>query len=294
MDDSELIDKILQSSPISYRVDFARITGSVTAGLMLSQSMYWRGKSTKFDDGSFEKNSTEWEKETGMTEKQQRTARHILETRGIMSFHRGGAHGAMVCTVYPKAIYEAIKSHYSECPNGSSDDQSAQMAVPECPNGSTRTAKRPFSPYREYSENTTESTPLSVVPNTFEQGSGKKKNNKKISNYPELEEVFPILAKYGIKESKVSDATKRLMRNSVQEHGLSFVCDAIDGRFLQMKIKGKKEHFLTTIFDPDRIEWLDSCAMLWRDHKAKIVDHPAAITPELDSLLEEMHNAWAQ
>lgn len=163
MNENELLEKILSDAPIAYRADFARIAGSVTAGIMLSQSMYWRGKSTKHADGSFDKTASEWERETAMSEKQQRTARSILESKGLMSFRRGGEHGAMVCKVNLQAVYAALSVHYSECPNGSSAAQTVQTAVPELPKGQTRTAKRPFSPYREYTENTTESTPAVII-----------------------------------------------------------------------------------------------------------------------------------
>jgi hypothetical protein len=63
--------------PIAFHRVFVTMTGSVNAALMLSQAIYW-SKRTSDDDGWFYKTAVEWEKETGLTRREQDTARRLL------------------------------------------------------------------------------------------------------------------------------------------------------------------------------------------------------------------------
>jgi hypothetical protein len=63
--------------PIAFHRVFVTITGSVNAALMLSQAIYW-SKRTKDVEGWFYKSAIEWEKETGLTRREQDTARKLL------------------------------------------------------------------------------------------------------------------------------------------------------------------------------------------------------------------------
>lgn len=63
--------------PIAFHRVFVTISGSVLAGLLLSQAVYWtpRGHS---EDGWFHKTRDEWMAETGMSRTEQETARKKL------------------------------------------------------------------------------------------------------------------------------------------------------------------------------------------------------------------------
>ncbi len=66
--------------PIAYHRVFVELTGSVQAAIMLSQAIYW-SKRTKDSDGWFYKTASDWEDETGLTRREQDTARkHLKET----------------------------------------------------------------------------------------------------------------------------------------------------------------------------------------------------------------------
>ncbi len=69
---SDLLDR-----PIAFHRVFVRLTGSVTAAVMLSQALYW-SKRTKDAEGWFWKTREEWEAETGLTRREQETARRAL------------------------------------------------------------------------------------------------------------------------------------------------------------------------------------------------------------------------
>ena len=70
---------VMLQRPISFHRIFVDITGSVTAGLMLSQAFYWSRKGRKDHwDGWFFKSASEWEEETGLSRREQESARKRL------------------------------------------------------------------------------------------------------------------------------------------------------------------------------------------------------------------------
>ena len=65
----------LLSRPIAYHRVYAELTGSVTAAVLLSQAVYWQKKN---DHKDWFKTQIGWEDETGLTRRQQETARKKL------------------------------------------------------------------------------------------------------------------------------------------------------------------------------------------------------------------------
>jgi hypothetical protein len=80
----ELFDR-----PIAFHRIFAEVTGSVNAGLLLSQFVYWSKRTSK-GDGWFWKTQEELKEETAMTRRQQETARKILCRAGLTHEKRKG------------------------------------------------------------------------------------------------------------------------------------------------------------------------------------------------------------
>lgn len=75
--------------PIAYHPIVAKICGSVTAALFLSQIAYWNDKG--FDpDGWIYKTQEQMQDETGMSRSEQETARRILREKGILKEERRG------------------------------------------------------------------------------------------------------------------------------------------------------------------------------------------------------------
>lgn len=84
--DARLLKGMLRP-PIAYHRCLADICGSVTAGLMLSQMLYW---SDKGEDGWFWKTGEEWERETGLTRTEQENARKRLrDLKFVIEDRRG-------------------------------------------------------------------------------------------------------------------------------------------------------------------------------------------------------------
>ena len=69
--------------PIAFHRALVEMTGGVKPALMLGQLIYW-SKRTKDTDGWVYKTQKEWEEETGLTRREQDTARKLLKERGII------------------------------------------------------------------------------------------------------------------------------------------------------------------------------------------------------------------
>lgn len=67
----------LLDRPIAFHRAFARLAGSVHAGILLSQAVYWSGR-TSDPAGWFYKTQAEWEEETCLSRREQETARGLL------------------------------------------------------------------------------------------------------------------------------------------------------------------------------------------------------------------------
>lgn len=72
--------------PVAFHLSLSQLAGSVTAGLLLSQSLYWtsHGRDIDLHDGWFHKTQTQWQRETALTRAEQDTARRILRALGVL------------------------------------------------------------------------------------------------------------------------------------------------------------------------------------------------------------------
>lgn len=79
---NEISLKNLLDRPIAFHRCLATAAGSVCAGLMLSQAIYWANRTTD-PDGWFWKTQEEWEAETSLTRYEQEGARKLLRATGF-------------------------------------------------------------------------------------------------------------------------------------------------------------------------------------------------------------------
>jgi hypothetical protein len=263
MTDKGLIFEVMKSRPVSYRADFARIAGSVTAGVMLSQAIFWTGKSTVHGPDEFEKKGSEWEDETALSEKQQQTARHILEKAGLMTARRGGMHGTMIYKVNEDAIYEALTVLYADRQKGDSAGQIGKREKPDRQKGETRSAKKTFSLNIDDNIDDAES---SSGEDWFIQSKQVKTESKKPkkSNLLIIEEIQPlmdILTQNKVPLSTINNEVRGLMRSAVEQHGIDLCKAALRGRIIQADAKGT-DLYLRSFFSPDKSDWLGGCAKI--------------------------------
>lgn len=105
------IQEILQSTlsrPVVFRAVLAQISGSVKAGLMLSQAIYWCER-TKDPEGWFYKTREEWKEEIFLTRSEQERTRRELCARGFLQEERKGNPAQLFFRVDLDAVYSAIE-----------------------------------------------------------------------------------------------------------------------------------------------------------------------------------------
>jgi len=83
------VKALLGNGTIAYHPELARVGGSITAGVFLSQMLYWTDKG-KLANGWIWKTQEEWTKETALTKAEQVTARRHLKERGLLEEKYGG------------------------------------------------------------------------------------------------------------------------------------------------------------------------------------------------------------
>lgn len=74
---------VLFDRPIAYRPVLARVGGSVTAGILLAQAIYWTPRGDE-PDGWFYKTQHEWQEETALTRSEWINARKALRACGVL------------------------------------------------------------------------------------------------------------------------------------------------------------------------------------------------------------------
>ncbi len=84
--------RLLGQRCVAYHPRLVQLTGRVTAGLMLSQSLYWTKKLHLAGrlDGWFWKSAQQWQDETGLSRREQDTARATLKALGVWQEKRQG------------------------------------------------------------------------------------------------------------------------------------------------------------------------------------------------------------
>jgi hypothetical protein len=103
----------LLSRPIAFHRVFVKIGGNVAAGLMLSQAFYWsKNRRAVERDGWFYKSHADWEEETGLTRREQQTARAHLRKKKLLEERDGSLKGkgrVLWFRVNRDALFEALK-----------------------------------------------------------------------------------------------------------------------------------------------------------------------------------------
>lgn len=90
--------------PIAFHRVFVKLTGSVTAALMLSQAVYWSKRANTNDEGWFFKTAAQWEDETGLSRFEQEGARKALKRSSFWKEELRGVPAKMHYRVDIKAL----------------------------------------------------------------------------------------------------------------------------------------------------------------------------------------------
>jgi hypothetical protein len=101
------VKDLLPNRVVGYSPDLARIVGGATIGLFLSQLLFLSEKGAN-PDGWVYKSEAEMGKETGLTTREQQTARRKLLSLGVITIMRGGFRNTYRFKVISEKLYQVI------------------------------------------------------------------------------------------------------------------------------------------------------------------------------------------
>ena len=120
----ELI-RLMNEKPIAFNKHYVFLGCGINGAVMLSQLVYWADKS-KDPNGWIYKTSKEWTEETGLTRREQDTARKNLRELGFIDEHKHG----VPCKTHYKVNQDALYSSLLELAQKRQTD--AQISQTEC------------------------------------------------------------------------------------------------------------------------------------------------------------------
>ncbi|MDC4952822.1 DNA-binding protein [Acinetobacter baumannii] len=169
----------MNEQPIAFNKHYVFLGCGINGALMLSQLVYWTSR-TKDSEGWIFKTHHEWTQETGLTRREQDTARATLKSLKFISEKKMGVPRRVYYRVERENLYQAL-IEYSESIDINSMHNSAilnaQNSHTECTNApdcmhNSATLNAQIRPsntentYREYTENTTDIICAESAPKT--------------------------------------------------------------------------------------------------------------------------------
>lgn len=106
----------LLDRPIAFHRCFIDLTGSVTAALFLSQAVYWQKRLPEKPDDWWHKNRADWTDETGLSRREQETARQILKRLGILEEQRTGVPARLMYRVDQQKLSGLLNTLVDDSP----------------------------------------------------------------------------------------------------------------------------------------------------------------------------------
>jgi hypothetical protein len=132
------IKDMLPNRVVGYSPDLARMVGGATTGLFLSQLLFLSDKGAN-PEGWVYKSEQEMGKETGLTKREQQTARRKLLSLGVITIMRGGWKNTYHFKVIWEKLYQVIAG--SKRPQNVSTEKSESVqTVPTEPEQNVSTA----------------------------------------------------------------------------------------------------------------------------------------------------------
>lgn len=103
---------------IAFHRRLVDVTANVKAALMLSQSIYWtrRGRDIALNGGWFHKSSEQWAWETGLSAREQGSAREALRLRALIEERRVGVPARLFFRLDLETLAERLASRMSDRP----------------------------------------------------------------------------------------------------------------------------------------------------------------------------------
>jgi hypothetical protein len=122
---------MLPNRVVGYSPDLAKIVGGATIGLFLSQLLFLSDKGAN-PEGWVYKSEAEMGKETGLTKREQQTARRKLLSLGVIAIIRGGFRNTYHFKVIWEKLYQVIAGMQRPQNVSTEPVQTVPTQPPEC------------------------------------------------------------------------------------------------------------------------------------------------------------------
>lgn len=144
-----------QLQTVTFHRAFVDIGGSINAALLLSNAIYWTHRLPPERDGWFYKTRVDWEKETGLTRREQDKARQQLIENGLLEVRRSKvSEDECVTALWFRVNVATLQARLT------GDDQMAESANCQmAESANTKGRKAPIGLLIEKRTSTTTSTP---------------------------------------------------------------------------------------------------------------------------------------
>lgn len=185
---------------IAYHPKLARLTGRVTAGLMLSQALYWTRRLAVSDPdrhGWFWKTRDDWLSETGLSRREQDSARASLKRLNLLQERRLG----MPARVWYRIDLECLGRHLEPRLFDTWDWRNERALL--------QTLGRPFLFYRSLSEVTGAATAALLMSNLLAQERALLRTGEALAGWRRYQ-FEHLLPQTGLTRHELDHARRRL------------------------------------------------------------------------------------
>jgi hypothetical protein len=200
--------KMLNQKPIAYYPIYRQITGSTTAGILLSQLMYWFSKKDKIY-----KTDKEIRQETLLTERELKTAKSKIKSLPFIKVTLEGVPAKTYYEIDWETYWNALKQFCSE-----NEDDNVQTTLDKSSelNGTNRPNKK-GQIVRTITENTTENTNRDNINNNNKDGENFKSENGTGKQKKELPSKLKEFLKKANLKVKMNDFNNLMKKENYAE-----------------------------------------------------------------------------
>jgi hypothetical protein len=225
--------------PIAFHRIFVTLTGSVAAGLLLSQALYWSRRTTPLS-GWFYKTQAEWEEETGLKRSEQETARKRLRQTTFWEEKRRGIPAKLYFRVDLAELERVLLQQPAPRPlrgkNPQSNHQSAGFQQTRMPTSRRLERQDPADQYANIPQTITETTAETLSESSPEininvgtnVGVKRRKPERQIRLTPRQEEALEELENQLDPNSRGAFAVIVSDRGVGEERALSLLQEAME------------------------------------------------------------------
>lgn len=227
----EIIISLLREKPIAYRASFSKMFGDVSCGVFLSQLFYWSEKES--DPDGIYKTIDDWYSETGLSRRNQTTARKKLKAAGVLRETKKGVPAKLYYQINFENLYQILSEEVTN-----KDVRNVQTRMCETyKQGCAKRTNKNVRSEQTITENTKENTTKSTT-----------KNKSKVSQ---------ILEEKGFFSKTYTEAAEEIREHFSQVTGHTFNPSVwLDSIKTLLNLGYSKEDFMNVHINK-YVQWVD-------------------------------------